>query len=386
MLSEPRFRPTALLSAAAALLVLLTACSNSGDDAETPAPPPPEVSIFEVSAAPLALIAELPGRTAPYLAAEIRPQVGGIIQQRLFTEGAEVGEGELLYRIDPASYEATLESARAALARAEANATAARVRVERYEELVKIKAVSTQAYDDAVAAHKQAQAEIASGKAAVSAARIDLDRTRVSAPIAGRIGRSSVTPGALVTANQNEALATVQQLDPIYVDLTQSSTEMMRLRRAAEQGRLQRDSQGNTPVRLVFEDGSEYEHEGMLAFSEVTVDPGTGSVTLRAVFPNPEHYLLPGMYVRARAVQGVNEEAIRLPHAAVSRDPRGRPLAMVVNEQGIVESRLLTIDRSTNEHWIVSDGLLPGERVVIEGLQRIQPGAKVSVADSAAAR
>lgn len=382
----PRSPAPGLLVAAAAVLALLTAC-GSGNDGDAPqGQQAPKVSVIEVRGEASAVTTELPGRTTAYQVAEIRPQVGGIVQERLFTEGAEVAAGDLLYRIDPATYEAALESARAAQARAEANAEAARVRAERYQELVKIKAVSTQAYDDAVAGHKQAQAEIASARAAVSVARIDLARTEVKAPIAGRIGRSSVTAGALVTANQEHALSTVQQLDPIYVDLTQSGTELLQMRRAIEQGSIRSNNAGETPVQVIFEDGTEYEQEGLLAFSEVTVDPGTGSVTLRAVLPNPEQRLLPGMYVRARINQGVNENAIALPHAAVQRDPRGNPTVMVVKDDDTVEARTLTVARATGEHWIVTSGLEPGERVVIEGLQRIRAGAKVSVVSADEAR
>jgi membrane fusion protein, multidrug efflux system len=379
MPSLPRLRSNGLLAAATAALVLLSACGQDENAGQQQGQQAPKVTVIEVRAEAAPVTTELPGRSTPYQVAEIRPQVGGIVRERLFTEGGEVAAGELLYRIDPATYEAALESARAALARAEANAEAARVKAERYAELVKIKAVSTQAYDDAVAAHKQAQAEVASARAAVTAARIDLDRTEVKAPIAGRIGRSSVTAGALVTANQEQALATVQQLDPIYVDLTQSGTELMQMR-------IQGSNGGETPVRLVFEDGTDYAHEGRLAFSEVTVDPGTGSVTLRAVVPNPDQQLLPGMYVRARIDQGVNENAISLPHAAVQRDPRGNATVMVVKADDTVESRTLTVARSTGESWVVTSGLQPGERVVVEGLQRIRPGAKVSVVSAAEAR
>lgn len=386
MPSRSPLRTPRLIAGAAAALVLLAACGKADNAGAPPPQQAPKVAVIEARAEAAPVTVELPGRTSPYLVAEIRPQVGGIVQQRLFAEGAEVAAGELLYRIDPATYEATLESARAALARAEANADAARVRAARYEELVKIKAVSTQAYDDAVAAHKQAQAEVASARAAVSAARIDLDRTQVKAPIGGRIGRSSVTAGALVTANQEHALATVQQLDPIYVDLTQSGTEMMRLRRAVEEGRIQGNGERETPVRVVFEDGTEYADAGLLAFSEVTVDPGTGSVTLRAVVPNPEQRLLPGMYVRARIDLGVNENAIALPHAAVQRDPRGNATAMVVKDDDTIEARVLTVERATGERWIVTSGVSAGERVVIEGLQRIRPGAKVNVVSADEAR
>lgn len=385
MPSLPRFRTSGLLATAAASLVLLSACGGN-DQAAAPPQQAPKVAVIEVRGEAAPVTSELPGRTTPFQVAEIRPQVGGIIQERLFTEGAEVKAGELLYRIDPDTYAAELESAKAALARAEANAEAARVRAERFAELVKIKAVSTQAYDDAVATNKQGQAEIASARANMSRARIDLERTRVSAPIAGRIGRSTVTAGALVTANQDHALATVQQLDPIYVDLTQSGTELMQMRRAIEEGRIHRNSEGETPVKLILEDGSEYEHEGKLAFSEVTVDPGTGTVTMRALVPNPDQRLLPGMYVRARIDQGVNENAIQLPHAAVQRDPRGNAIAMVVKEDDTIEQRTLTVARATGEKWVVSSGLEPGDRVVVEGLQRIRPGAKVSVVSADEAR
>lgn len=385
MPSLPRFRTSGLLATAAASLVLLSACGGN-DQAAAPPQQAPKVAVIEVRGEAAPVTSELPGRTTPFQVAEIRPQVGGIIQERLFTEGAEVKAGELLYRIDPDTYAAELESAKAALARAEANAEAARVRAERFAELVKIKAVSTQAYDDAVATNKQGQAEIASARANMSRARIDLERTRVSAPIAGRIGRSTVTAGALVTANQDHALATVQQLDPIYVDLTQSGTELMQMRRAIEDGRIHRNSEGETPVKLILEDGSEYEHEGKLAFSEVTVDPGTGTVTMRALVPNPDQRLLPGMYVRARIDQGVNENAIQLPHAAVQRDPRGNAIAMVVKEDDTIEQRTLTVARATGEKWVVSSGLEPGDRVVVEGLQRIRPGAKVSVVSADEAR
>lgn len=385
MPAPTRLRTHGLLVLATTAL-FLTACKGGSDAGQAPQQAAPQVAVIQVRAEAAPVTTELPGRTTPFQIAEIRPQVGGIIQERLFTEGAEVAAGELLYRIDPATYEAALESARAALARAEANAETARVRAERYAELVKIKAVSTQAHDDAVAAHKQAQAEVAAARAAVSTARIDLDRTQVKAPIAGRIGRSSVTAGALVTANQEQALATVQQLDPIYVDLTQSGSELLALRRAMDEGRIQRNQAGETPVRLIFEDGTEYAHEGQLAFSEVTVDPTTGTVTLRAVVPNPEHTLLPGMYVRARIDLGVNENAILLPHAAVQRDPRGNAVAMVVNGEDTVEARPLKVARATNEHWVVTAGLSSGDRVVVDGLQRIRPGAKVSVVSAGQAR
>ncbi|MBP6727042.1 MAG: efflux RND transporter periplasmic adaptor subunit, partial [Thauera sp.] len=309
--------------------------------------------------------------------AELRPQVGGIVQQRAFTEGSEVRAGQLLYRIDAAPYQAAYDSAKANLARAEANLQVAKVTAERYAGLVSIQAVSKQANDDAQAALQLAQADIAAAKAALDKARIDLDHTQVKSPISGRIGRSSVTQGALVTANQAEALATVQQLDPIYVDLTQSSADMLRIRRDLAAGTLQRNTNKAVPVTLTLEDGSEYGSEGSLAFSEVTVDESTGSVTLRAKFPNPKGVLLPGMYVRARLPQGVRSEAILVPHAALTRDPRGNALVMVVDAESKVQARPVKVVQSLDSQWVVTDGLQPGERIIVEGLQKIRPGASV---------
>lgn len=368
---------------------LLAACSGekqgvTGAVAAAP-PPAPTVTVLTVKSESVPLIAELPGRTSPYLIAELRPQVTGIIQQRQFNEGSVVEAGQMLYRIDPATYKAAYDSARANLARAEANVHAARLKAERYAGLVQIEAVSKQANDDASAALKQAQADVAAAKAAVDKAKIDLDFTRVKSPISGRIGRSAVTPGALVTANQAQALATVQQLDPIYVDLTQSSVEMLRLRRDLEAGKLQRAGGQTVPVMLVLEDGSEYAAEGRLAFSEVSVDPSTGSVTLRAVFPNPQGELLPGMYVRARLAQGVRSDAILVPHAALSRDPRGNAVLMVVNAEGKVEARTVKAAQSLGDKWVISDGLAAGERVIVEGLQRARPGTVVQAQEAGAA-
>jgi membrane fusion protein (multidrug efflux system) len=329
---------------------------------------------------------ELPGRTSPYQIAELRPQVTGIVKQRLFKEGSEVKAGQVLYRIDPATYQAAYDSARASLARAEANLDAARLKAERYAELVKIEAVSKQANDEAAAALKQVQADVGVAKAALDNAKIDLGFTRVTSPIAGRIGRSAVTPGALVTANQAAALATVQQLDPIYVDLTQSSADLLRMRRDLASGKLLRAGGGDAvPVQLVLEDGSLYGAEGRLAFSEVTVDQATGSVTLRAVFPNPKGELLPGMYVRARLTQGVNRDAVLVPHAAVSRTPRGEAQAMVVNAENKVEPRTVKAEQSIGDKWVVTEGLAAGDRVIVEGLQKVKPGAPVKAEEAGAA-
>jgi membrane fusion protein, multidrug efflux system len=375
-----QFHRTAAFACLALLVSLLLSACGKQETAPAAAPQaPPRVSVLVVEAAPIAITSELPGRTTPFLIAEVRPQVGGIIRKRLFTEGAEVAEGEVLYEIDDATYRAAVQTAQANLARAEANAATARARARRFEELSRANAVSKQSLDDAVAALKQAEAEVAGGKAALTRARIDLDYTKLKSPIPGRTGRSAVTPGALVTASQGEALATVQQLDPIYVDLTQSSTDLLRLRKALDSGRIERTQDGRATVSLILEDGSTYEHTGELAFSEVSVDQGTGTVTLRAVFPNPDQRLLPGMYVRAVLEEGVAPDAIRLPHRAVSRDARGRALAMVVNADNTVEARDLVISRALGDAWIVSEGLAPGDRVVVEGLQMIRPGAQVSI-------
>jgi membrane fusion protein (multidrug efflux system) len=295
-----------------------------------------------------------------------------------------VKAGEVLYEIDPATYQATFDSARAGLARAEANLDAARLKAGRHAELVKIEAVSQQANDEAQAAMKQAQADVGAARAALERARIDVAYTRVTSPIAGRIGRSSVTPGALVTANQAAALATVQQLDPIYVDLTQSSAELLRLKRDFESGTLQRAGGNGVPLQLVLEDGSEYGARGKLAFSEVTVDPTTGSVTLRAVFPNPKGELLPGMYVRARLTQGTQENIFLVPHAAVSRDPKGNATVMVVNGENKAESRTVKAAQSFGDKWVVTEGLAAGDRIIVEGLQRVKPGAPVQAQAAAA--
>ncbi len=360
--------------------LFLAACGDDAAQQGAPGaagPGAPAVTVLTVQAEPVPLATELPGRTTPYMIAELRPQVSGIVKARPFKEGSDVKAGQVLYRIDPAPYQAAYNSAAANLARAEASVDAARTKAERYAELVKIEAVSKQANDEAVAALKQAQAEVGAAKAALQSARIDLGFTRVTSPISGRIGRSTVTPGALVTANQAQALATVQQLDPIYVDLTQSSAELLRMRRDFASGKVQRSTDATVPVELVLEDGSVYGARGKLAFSEVAVDEATGSVTLRAVFPNTEGELLPGMYVRARLSQGVRDDAILVPHAAVTRDPHGNATVMLVNAKGIVEARIVKAEQSLKDKWVVTEGLAPGERVIVEGLQKAKPGTPV---------
>lgn len=450
---------------AAALLVLALFAAGCGRDAQTalpsPQPPPPEVGVQVVEPRPVALTTELPGRTSAYLVAEVRPQVGGIILKRLFTEGADVRAGQILYEIDPSSYQAAHANARAAraraqaghatataaaaaavaahasaeaaytrartsqagataaLTRAQANAVPLRLRADRFRELVAIDAVSRQEADDALAALKRAEAEIQSADAAVGgsaaeiegaeaavqgaaagmeqaqaairvaaaeieaaqaaleATQIQLAYTRVAAPISGRIGRSAVTNGALVTASQPAPLATIQQLDTVFVDVTQSSANLLRLRRSLAQGDLQSGGPDQARVRLVLEDGTPYPQEGVLAFSDVTVDPGTGSVTLRTVFPNPDHLLLPGMYVRAVLEEGVNDQAILVPQRGVTRDTAGRPVVMVVGAEEKAEARVIAVDRTVGDQWLVTEGLSPGDRVILEGLQRARPGTTV---------
>ena len=304
---------------------ILAGCGQNSTGKAPPQAGPPEVAVVEVKPQRVAITTELPGRTSAYLVAEVRPQVGGIIQKRFFTEGSDVKAGDVLYQIDPATYQAAWDSAKAQLARAEANISTTRVRAERYKELVEIKAVSRQEYDDAAAALKQAEADIEAGKAAVETARINLAYTKVTAPIAGRIGKSSVTVGALVMAGQGMPLATIQQIDPVYVDVTQSSASLLRLQQSMASGTLKRDSANRAKVKLILEDGTPYPLEGALQFQDVTVDPTTGSYILRIVFPNPKRVLLPGMFARAVLEEGVNEQALLVPQQGVSRDPKGNP-------------------------------------------------------------
>lgn len=358
--------------------------SLANDGSEKPAAaapaPAPEVLVTTLVTQRVALTSELPGRTAVYQVAEIRPQVGGIIQKRSFTEGAEVKTGQLLYQIDPATYEVAVARASAALAKYKAELEPARLKAARYEDLIHAKAVSQQDYDEVQAALALAKANVASAQAEVEATRIDLQRTRVVAPISGRIGRSAVTPGALVTANQAQAMATVQQLDPIYVDLTQSNMELLRLKRALEDGTMQSAGDASTTVRLILEDGSAYVHNGTLQLAEASVDQSTGSVTLRAVFPNPKRELLPGMYVRAFIEEGVLPDAICVPQQAVLRDAAGNAQVMIVDEADTVTVRPVVLDRAVGGDWVVREGVGVGDRVLIEGLQKVRPGAQVRIA------
>ena len=334
---------------------------------------PPAVSVVTVREQKIMLTTELPGRTAPFRIAEIRPQVSGLILKRLFTEGANVMAGQILYQIDPAPFQAALDTAEAALGRARANLSAARLRAERYKELLADKAVSQQNYDDAAAALTQVEADIAYWKASVKSARINLEYTRITAPISGRIGRSSVTDGAIVTAYQPMALTTIQQLDPIYVDVPQSTTELLRLKNSS----LNHEGEDQNRVTLMMEDGTVYLHEGTLQFADVTVDPTTGSVILRVVFPNPEDVLLPGMFVRALIPEGINEQAILIPQQGVSRDAKGNPFALVVDGQSKAGFRALTLERAIGDQWMISSGLISGDQLIVEGLLMLRPGTAV---------
>ena len=335
----------------------------------------PEVAVVTMQPERIAITTELAGRASAFLVAEVRPQVSGILQKRLFEEGGDVEAGDVLYQIDPAMYEAAHSGAKATLARAEANLKAIRLRAERYKGLVASKAVSVQDYDDITAALQQAEAEVEAGKAAVESARLNLAYTRIAAPISGRIGRSSVTIGALATAYQPVPFTTIQQLDPVYVDAPQSSANLLRLKERIASGNLKSDGLSQTKVRLILEDGTFYPMEGVLKFSDVTVDPSTGSFILRMVFPNPDHVLLPGMFVRAVIEEGVIEQALLVPQQGVARDPKGNPYALIVDAEGNVEQRMLTIDRAEVNQWLVTAGLKPGDQVIVEGVQKVRPGA-----------
>ena len=336
-----------------------------------------EVSVITLEPEQTAVTTELSGRVSAYLVAEVRPQVGGIIQRVMFTEGSEVREGDILYQIDPALYQAAYDVAAAALTKAEALLLPARAKAERYRQLIGSNAISQQDFDDADAAGKRAEADVISAKAEMDRARINLAYTRVKAPISGRIGKSSVTTGALVTAFQPVALSVIQKLDPVYVDVTQSSTSLLRLKQSMANGSLKKGATHEAGISLTLEDGTPYAEEGILKFSDVTVDEGTGSVILRSVFPNPNLTLLPGMFVRAQVQEGINENAILVPQRCVTRNAKGIPTAMVVNPEGVVEVRDLGIDRAVGNRWLIMEGLAPGDRVIVEGLQKARPGSTV---------
>jgi membrane fusion protein (multidrug efflux system) len=379
-----RFTRTGIACALAlGLLGGIAGCSGSSSASPQPAAPSaPQVSVVTLQPENQPITTELSGRTRARLSAEIRPQVGGIVQQRLFEEGALVKAGQVLYQLDPASYKASHASAQASVAKAEATLNAAKTAARRNAELAKIDAVSQQANDDSQATLQQAEADLGVARAALDTARINLGFTRITAPIAGRIEASSVTPGALVTASQTTALTTVQQLDPIHVDVTQSSTELLRLRRELASGAL-KSSAGNADaseatVKLMLEDGTAYAHPGRLQFSSVTVNEGTGAVTLRILVPNPERTLLPGMYVRAVLEEGVAEQALLVPQQGVSRTASGDASALVVTAEDKVEKRALKVSRAVGNRWQVTEGLKAGERVVVEGSLKVKPGDTVN--------
>jgi len=368
-----------LLTVALAALVLV-ACSEPQQGGAQGAAAATEVEVVTVSTTALALTTELPGRTTDYRQAEIRPQVNGILQQRLFTEGQLVEAGQVLYKIDAAPYQAALANAKANLASSKAMQHNAKLKADRFKGLLGSKAVSQQDFDDAQATLMQADAAVASSAAALQSAQINLDYTEITAPIAGQIGRSLVTEGALLTANQAQVMATIRQLDPIYVDLTQSSSELLKLKK-----QMRGDTGGKVSVDLLLDDGSEYAHQGSLQFSEVHVDPGTGMVTLRAVFPNESGDLLPGMFVRARLHHGTDDNALLVPQAAVSRTPKGQASVMLVNSDNKVEARIITTGRTVEQSWQVLSGLQAGDKVIVAGLQKVRPGAAVRVVNAAAA-
>lgn len=356
--------------------LILTGCGKPKGPAQGGLP---EVEVAVMQPERVAITTELPGRTSAFLIAEVRPQVSGVIQKRLFNEGDTVQAGQPLYQIDSSGYEAAYNGAKAALARAEANTVSISNRVERYKELVTVNAVSRQEYDDAVAALKQAQAEVEAQKASVQNAQINLNYTRVVAPISGRIGKSNVTVGALATAYQPLPFTTIQQIDPIYVDATQSSASLLRFEKNVSAGKIKGGGPEKTRVKLLLEDGTEYKIEGTLKFSDITVEPTTGSYLLRMVFPNPRHTLLPGMYVRPIIQEGVVEQAILAPQEGVSRDPKGNPVVLIVNGEGKVEQRIIAVDRAIGNKWLVTSGLKAGDRVIVQGLQKVRPGVPVKV-------
>jgi membrane fusion protein (multidrug efflux system) len=365
--------PFRLISAATAA-VFLAAC---GQKQSAPPPQTPEVGVVTVQPTAVPVTSDLPGRINAFLVAEVRARVDGIVLRREFTEGAEVKAGQRLYKIDPAPYIATLNNAKATLAKAQANLASTTAQANRYKVLVAANAVSKQDYDNAVASEGQAAADVAAGKAAVDTAQINLGYTDVISPITGRIGKSSVTPGAYVQASQATLLSTVQQLDPVYVDLTQSSLDGLKLRRDIQEGRLKTSGIHAAKVTLILEDGRPYSETGKLQFSDVTVDQATGSVTIRAIFQNKDRVLLPGMFVRARIEEGVNEKALLVPQVGVTHDQKGQPTALVVGPDNKVVLRQLVTSTTYGQNWVVESGLNPGDRVIVQGTEKVRPGAAV---------
>lgn len=366
-----------LLSSLIFSAILLSGCDNSAD--QQAHAPTPQVTVHVVNNAPLSITTELPGRTSAFRVAEVRPQVSGIILKRHFIEGSDVQAGESLYQIDPATYQAAYDSAKGDESKAQAAAAIAHLTVKRYVPLLGTKYISQQDYDQAVATARQADADVMAAKAAVESARINLAYTKVTSPITGRIGKSSVTEGALVTNGQSDAMATVQQLDPIYVDVTQSSSDFMRLKQES----LQHGGEAKS-VQLLMENGQAYSLKGTLQFSDVTVDESTGSITLRAIFPNPQHTLLPGMFVRARIDEGVNPNAMLVPQQGVTRTPRGDATVLLVNDKNQVEMRNVVASQAIGDQWLITSGLKSGDKVIVSGLQKVHPGATVKTEEETA--
>ncbi|NML33527.1 efflux RND transporter periplasmic adaptor subunit [Paraburkholderia antibiotica] len=365
--------PFRLISAATAA-ILLAAC---GPKQSAPPPQTPEVGVVTLQPTTVPVVTELPGRTSAFLVAQVRARVDGIVLRREFTEGSEVKAGQRLYKIDPAPYIASLNNAKATLAKAQANLASTTAQANRYKVLVAGNAVSKQDYDNAVAAQGQAAADVAAGKAAVDTAQINLGYTDVTSPVTGQIGVSQVTPGAYVQASAATLMATVQQLDPVYVDLTQSSLDGLKLRRDIQEGRLKTSGPGAAQVSLVLEDGRTYAEKGKLQFTDVTVDQGTGSVTVRAIFKNPNRVLLPGMFVRAKIEEGVNQNALIVPQVGVTHDQKGQPTALVVDNDNKVALRQLVTTGTFGSYWVVSDGLKAGDRVIVQGTDKARPGQQV---------
>jgi membrane fusion protein (multidrug efflux system) len=371
---------SATMSCLFASVAILAACDRK--PAPPAAPPPAKVGIVTLKQQSVVLTTELPGRTEAYLTADVRPQVSGVVTRRIFTEGGDVRTGQQLYQIDPATYKAAYDTAMAALQYDKAALATARAKAARYKPLAAAQAVSRQDYDDAVATSGEAVANIATAMASIEQANINLAYTKVMAPIAGRIGRSSVTPGALVTANQTTALSTITQLDPIYVDVTQPATTLLRLKQELAAGQLQSMGPDQAKVTLLLEDGSAYKAAGVLQFSEVTVDESTGTVLLRAIFPNHDHMLLPGLYVRAELLEGANDKAILVPQQGLSRNPHGDATVMLVGPGNKVVLQVVQASRAIGANWLVTSGLAPGDKVIVDGLQQLRPGMEVQATEA----
>ena len=381
MYKKPAIRSSLFVFAFLIHSLILVGCSKPEGEKQPKDKALPEVGVVTVKLQSQSIVTELPGRTVARMIAQVRPQVGGIIQTRAFTEGADVKAGDLLYQIDPAPFSAAYESALANVKKSEANLLSQKSKAERYAELVKINAVSKQDNDDINALYRQGEADLALTKAALESARINLNFTRIVAPISGRVDASAVTPGALVTANQELVLTTIQQLDPIFVDITQSSNELLRLKQEFAKGHLTKASNDEARIKVILEDGSVYAQEGILKFSGVTVNPTSGAVILRAIVPNKERTLLPGMYVRAKVQEAIDEKAILVPQQSVSRNAQGEATVWVVNKENIVELRTLSADKSVGSQWLVNDGLAEGDQVIVDGTQKVKIGDKVKAVE-----